>query len=238
MFRTLAMLAKGLLGPCVILGSFAQGGVIVEDSSASECCGPAISDNGAAEISWTQAGTYTDVVVSVPLYSYTGGQIFHISAYLTTSIGPSATPPALASTTESFSTPFASPEETILFSGLTLGPGTYYLTLFGSDSAAGPNGAIWVGSEASGAAATIMTAPGVTVSSAYQANGGILDGFYAPASSFILAASGDSGFSSYDFTVTGVFVPEAPPALELMLGFAALAMLRRANCGARGGHNT
>src|SRR5262249_54948582 len=135
----------------------------------------------ALQMSWTQSASYGAVEISVPLYSWTNNAVFHVDAFLTATSGPTAETPPIASTSVSFSTPFGSPVNTELFSGLLLSPGTYYLTLFGSDPNVGPAGTIWVGAEANGPLPTITTASGATISGAYFSNGGILNSAYAPA---------------------------------------------------------
>ena len=219
--------AAGLVAASLVLSGLTRAETIVRDTSSTDCCGAGITDGGAAQISWTQTGTFANVAISVPLYSWTSNEVFHIFSYLTTSVGPGTLPPPLAYATVTGSTLFGVPQERVLFSGLTLGPGTYYLTLFGMDPSGAYHGAIWVSSVASGPAASITTAPGVTVGSAYQANGGILNSSYAPASSFILAASGTNGFTSYDFTVTGTPVPEPATRLLALAGMAMLLMAIR-----------
>ena len=78
--------------------------------------------------SWTQSGSYTNVSVS----AHVEGNV--ISAYLTNLIGPAATSGnVIASTT--FSNALAL---TQLFSGLSLGPGTYFLVIGGTGTGSWP----------------------------------------------------------------------------------------------------
>jgi hypothetical protein len=204
----------------VSLCATTNAGTIASVISSSNCCGAAVNVGQALQISWTQSQSYSDVEISVPLYSWTNNAVFHVDAFLTTTSGSSSAPPPIASTSVSFSTPFGSPADTELFSGLLLDPGTYYLTLFGSDPDAGNAGAIWVGEEASGPLPTITTASGSTISGAYFSDGGILDATYAPASSFITSAG---GVSYYDVTITGDAIPE--PATSMLVAGPIVVLL-------------
>ncbi len=83
-------------------------------------------------VGWTQTVTYSNVSISAVLTDDTpGGPLSgtELTAYLMNAIGPSATsanevvaPATITGLPASFS-------NTTLFSGLTLGPGTYYLVL-------------------------------------------------------------------------------------------------------------
>ena len=66
----------------------------------------------------------------------------------------------------SFAGSNATPEVIQLFSGLTLGPGTYYLTLAGLDPApifGGSVGYSWISANPSDASFHLVRAPGVTI---------------------------------------------------------------------------
>ena len=80
------------------------------------------------ESSWSQTNTYSDVSVFADLIGF-GGSGAGI-AYLTTSLGPGTTP-ADQVAVENFTFP-TSQQNFQLFSGLDLGPGTYYLTMYGT----------------------------------------------------------------------------------------------------------
>ncbi len=73
--------------------------------------------------SWTQTGSYTGVSIGATLYSGIAGDTG--TAFLSTSVGTGAT--ALYSA--AFNFPSSSSGVVSLFSGLTLGPGTYYLVI-------------------------------------------------------------------------------------------------------------
>jgi len=125
----------------------AEAVTIVSVSGPSPSGGPAISAAAGgqfASVCWTQRSTYTNVSITVPIYLFTGSSIpnptgiYHGTAYVTTTIGPGTTT-AIAST--AFTGTNTSPKTTELFSGLTLGPGFYCLTLAGSDQEPpGPGG--------------------------------------------------------------------------------------------------
>lgn len=77
--------------------------------------------------SWTQSGSYDDVSIIASLGDESSGDTG--VAYLSTSIGPGAT----ALDIQSFSFPGGGAGPVTLFSGLTLGPGTYFLVVAPSD---------------------------------------------------------------------------------------------------------
>ena len=105
--------------------------------------GPSVSASQYLEQGWTQTQSEEDVSISVSLYSWTPGSTFDITAYLTTGIGQSATSPALATVSFSAETQSDAPQDFTLFSDLSLGPGTYYVTLSSTDDTGSASGAIW-----------------------------------------------------------------------------------------------
>lgn len=149
--------------------------------------GPSVNGDQFESQGWTQTQTYDDVSISIELFSWLPGNTFNITAYLTNEIGPSATFPALASTSFSGETPDHTPQSFLLFSGLTLGPGVYYLTLSSTDSA-GEAGALWPSECPSGC--PLMLDPGVTLVSQYFANQsfGAQNLAYAPSSVFMTSS--------------------------------------------------
>lgn len=148
--------------------------------------GPAVFAGQYEAQGWSQTQSYSDVDISVGLFSWTPGNTFHITAYLTNSIGDSSTPPALDSTSFSGETPDSTPESFLLFSGLTLGPGTYYVTLAGSDSGGPMPGALWPGCAG---ACPVASDTGVALLSQNEVNevSGSQDTTYAPGSTFVLS---------------------------------------------------
>ena len=84
----------------------------------------------AVYVSWTQTGTFSNVTIQANLSSSSGTATGN--AYLTTQVGAGATvAQQVATTSISTSNPASSGVSTPLFSGLTLGPGTYYLVVSG-----------------------------------------------------------------------------------------------------------
>jgi len=82
----------------------------------------------AVALSWTQADTWSGVQIDLELINNDGsGAVSAGSAYLTTSLGPGTTE-ALHEIDETVvSTKIAGRQTFTLFTGLTLGPGTYHL---------------------------------------------------------------------------------------------------------------
>jgi hypothetical protein len=172
---------------------------------------------------WSQMRTYTNVSITVPLYLFgsaaTGNPgTYHGTAYLTTSIGPGTTT-AVAST--SFVGSNTAPQTVQLFSGLTLGPGNYFLTLAGLDQIPpGPNntvGYVWpsasVGPAGDAYSSKFVSSGGVTFGIAGLTTTNLSSGCgqscinyaFPPASTFQFGlSSGTYGGSPYvQFSVTG-----------------------------------
>src|SRR5664280_630683 len=79
-------------------------------------------------ISWSQAGSYTNVSITARLYSSEPMDV--VTAWLTTHVGPGTTlSDQIATESISFQPTPNYPSDVILFSGLTLDPGTYYLSI-------------------------------------------------------------------------------------------------------------
>jgi hypothetical protein len=147
--------------------------------------GPSVNAGQFESQGWTQEKTYDGVSISVDLFSWTPGATFDITAYLTNAIGPLALSPAIATTSFSGATPDSNPQSFLLFSGLTLGPGTYYLTLASTDNTGAEPGALWPTECPSGCPKTLDS--GVTLLSENLVNQsvGIEDSIYPPASTFV-----------------------------------------------------
>jgi hypothetical protein len=187
--------------------------------------GPEVYSGQAIQLYWTQSQEFEDVSISVPLLSPTislgslnPSAPLDVNAYLTSTSGPGTLSPPVASA--SFSAPASViPVDALLFSDLTLDPGTYYLTLYSSQ----PSGPLWLPVVPNvGPPPVITTAPGVTISNAFASDGGGLDANYAPASTFFLDGNLiNSGYSYLDVTVTGTAVPE-PPTWWLMASAVAI----------------
>jgi hypothetical protein len=141
-------------------------------------------------ISWSQTGSYTDVNITARLYTVdptdTG------TAWITTRVGPGTT---LADqiATASFSFPSsANASDVILFTGLTLDPGTYYLTIGGGTN-------YW-----SSWYATDQPVPTMDTGVTYNGNFYIYNSdAYAPASPYV-----STPHITPIFSITGTVVPE------------------------------
>lgn len=180
--------------------------------------GPAVYAQQYEEQGWTQTQSYTNVSISVALYSWTPGQTFDIQAYLTTAIG-SGTTTALATDSFSSSTPNSTPVTYLLFSGLTLPAGSYYLTLASTDSTGSNPGALWPYECFSGCPLTLDTGVALLTQGFANPSSGSENPTFPPASTFA------TGSTPVNLTVTGA--PPAPePASMLLLaaGLGALAL--------------
>ena len=157
--------------------------------------------------SWTASSSYTGVTVSASVDN-TSGVI--AQAWLTTQIGPGATSAQQIATT---TVPPVSGNDT-LFTGLSLGPGTYYLVLMFNS---GMSIADW---QIQDSASPIVTDAGVTIGPSLV---GPFQSFpsYGPSASFSSLGSSDLGDNNGDkfmFSVTegSGAVPE--PASVFLLG--------------------
>jgi hypothetical protein len=163
-------------------------------------------------VSWTQSHGYSDVAITALLSGSFRGLV-----HLTTALGPGATVAdqvAVADFMIDLTT--AERDDILLLSGLTLGPGTYFLSLAPS---AGSSGNWW--SEKN--QATVLDA-GVAFSGTFQAaSPDNIDAAFLPASDFAPYFVGLTG--TFSFAVTGERVDEVPePATGLILAGAVVAL--------------
>lgn len=177
--------------------------------------------NAAAAQGWTQTSSYTNVTISAEINTgQTPGAIG--DAYLTNQIGTGTTTAnQIAATAYSVTGANNAYSDVTLFTGLTLGPGTYYLVITSPDYNTTSNGEGWELDLSSGVADT-----GVALMSAVNTypNSGIQT--YAPADSF----TGNIGGNSYDFSVTAeptAATPEPAPLACLIAAVGLGAVLRR-----------
>jgi hypothetical protein len=187
--------------------------------------GPSVQQTQYVEQGWSQTQTYTNVSISVALFSWTPGNTFNITAYLTTATGPSATT-ALATDVFSGQTADATPQNFLLFSGLTLGPGSYYVTLAGSDNIGAQPGALWPTECDSGCPITEDT--GIVLLDQNFANGsfGSQNPSFPPGSTFVTGPSPVNLLITADSN-SGVPTPEPSAIAQMLAAFTALLLARR-----------
>jgi hypothetical protein len=159
----------------------------------------------ALEVSWSQTNTYGDVSIFADLNGF-GGSGAGI-AYLTTALGPGTTAANEAAAPDNFTFP-NSQQDVQLFSGLNLGPGTYYLTVYGTGG--------W-GLSQNPSTTTVTEDTGAALGQPYDS-----DDLTFP--TFIPAADYATPIACcLVFAVDGTPVPE--PNLQWPIGFAGLALV-------------
>jgi hypothetical protein len=159
--------------------------------------------------SWSETTSFSGVDITALLGDYLGSGT--ITAYLTTQIGAGAT--SAEQVAKATISPATGEETDTLFTGLSLGPGTYYLVLSSA------NEATWWGNTTS----TTTTASGVTGGPAVFADigNGSPDATYAPGSTF----ESDGGIGLF-FTAS-TSAPEPSTFYLLAAGLGAAAWLGR-----------
>jgi hypothetical protein len=199
---------------------------IVSVTGSGQPTGFAIGTGNSGEqilgISWTATESYTNVAITA-LLSASGGSgagAFRGLAHLTTTAGPGTTSAAQV-TVSQFNVTLAPADRDYvqLFSGLTLGPGGYFLIL---EALPGSLGNWWTEPTQ-----VITLDTGVVLNSSIGSANSAIDQTFAPASSFVVY---NNGFP-WSFIVTGdrvQAVPE-PPGMTLLLAamIGALAGVRR-----------
>lgn len=116
---------------CAMFGTIASAATIVSVDSPDRDfpTGLPADIHEALSVSWTQTYGYTNVNISAAITQGVASYINPVYAYLTNSVGPGTTEGNEIATTLVYPSTRADPTVQ-LFSGLTLGPGTYYLTLW------------------------------------------------------------------------------------------------------------
>jgi hypothetical protein len=213
-----------LLAPCVLLlgALFAalpcRADTIIDTGVGA--AGPSVNAGQFESQGWTQTGTYDEANISVALSSWTPGSTFNVTAYLTNAIGPLAQSPPIASTSFSGETPDSNPQTFLLFSGLTLGPGAYYLTLSSTDSNGAEPGALWLTECASGCPKTLDSGVTLLAENFVNLSFGVENSAYPPASTFITFPG---AFLNFILTDAGESsVPEPETFRAAMIGIAGL----------------
>ena len=178
--------------------------------------GTVITDTAFGVAHWRLATAYSGVNISIDPLSLCCGIPDLGTAYLTTAIGPGTTAAQeIANTTFHF-------VGGLVFTGLSLGPGDYYLTIARTAQQAADSGPLeimfgWGGWET----ISVSAAPGVTHFSDYYSNPG---GAYPPGSDFGVL----SGGFGYEITEAGSgTVPEPSSIFLLTGGILALSILCR-----------
>jgi hypothetical protein len=171
----------------------------------------AIQSNDPEGISWTQTGSYTDVTISAFLSSLANGGGGTGTVYLTNQIGPGTTVANQIAVTTVSGVAHSPATATSLFSGLDLGPGTYYLI---TASNLGGGGLGW--NDYAGNAAI----PGISGTNNFDELAEE-EAAYPPASSFFTA-----GLNQFDFEVTGDPVATPEPSTLVLLGTGLLGIAR------------
>jgi hypothetical protein len=179
-------------------------------------------------VSWSQTAAFSNVIIDASLVSsdsgFRGGM-----AYLMNAIGPGTTPASEVVAPASFTAPVSTDTSvdvplTVLFTGLNLGPGTYYLVLAAPHADVFPSPLGWQDANTP----VVTSAAAASIGFSFIALGPSVAPF-APASQFNISTSATM------FDVSGVLVPE-PSSLTLFgIGtLAAAAVLVRRRTKAHG----
>ena len=184
-----------------------------------------IDSDSILSTSWSQSTSYTDVTISALVDSAIVGQTPTADAYLTTSIGPGTTSAdeiARGQFTVPLDLPVCSPSNSCgamvaLFSDLSLGPGSYFLTLAPDARSNGIVGWFPAIDPTVVAAAGVAQGPCVLAST---------EALYPPASAFGPALGFCGSNDVMNFSVTEIAATPVPePVAARLIGFGALFLL-------------
>jgi hypothetical protein len=187
------------------------------------------ANQNPAALGWSQTGTYTNVSITAPLADLTsGGPIGGVegTVYLVNQIGPGTTSANNVAPPVSISSLTASFTPQLLFSGLTLGPGNYYIVFVSTSTSD-------LSMSMQGTGSAILTlGSGVTE---LGNNSGTVPATFPPATTDLLPLGTPN---NYFITITGdlssvpaVAIPTLGPgnmiALMVLLALLTMVALRR-----------
>lgn len=188
----------------------ATAGVLISTTPAGNalCCDPEV-----AYESWTQSITYTDVVIQANLFAVSAAAAATGDAYLMNQVGPGTT--TANEITSPFHISISNPTSAAvtLFSGLTLGPGDYFLVIGNA------SGLYWD----SGSSFPPSVTLGTGVSQSALPYGLAVDPPYPPATTFVPKSN------LAIFSVTGNIsaTPEPATCVMALVALSGLMLLRR-----------
>ena len=203
------------------LAASSQAGTIASETGTYGYGYTANGQNTVA-ITWTQTQAYQNVTISAPLYGF--GSSTTTLVQLTNALGSGTTAAANQIASATVTDSIGSPSFVTLFTGLSLGPGTYYVVA--------SQGFAWYGNTTG----TTTGAAGVSGIANLYTTAGVNS--YAPSSTFGV----DPG-NQFFFSVTGNAVASTPePASTLMVCVSIVGMIgyrgrRRATCWGGSGRN-
>lgn len=210
-----------LVGALATFSSYASGATIVSVTDSATPVNRATLFLGGqfsnvVVTSWTQAAAFSNITIDASLVS-TDNSFRSGIAYLMNAIGPGTTPAFEVVAPVNFTAPLgdqAGPIPlTVLFSGLNLGPGTYYLVLsapFRNETGGSP--LLWqVPTDP-----VITTAASATIGSAFEGFVSTVNPF-PPASGFVVTE-----LPMFDVINT----PEPKTSVLILISIAALILYR------------